>query len=125
MAVDFLRAGYEIYMRTHPDFDPVPVIWYRVPDDTPFIEEPSCFRSRYWLDRFDQPNVGMGEQRPWSADCCQMIGPFVGGSSPVPYLGGNHCGSEDDWEQGPPPDTPPIITQPGGWAPCCTQICED
>jgi hypothetical protein len=110
-------------MRTHPDYDPVLVYWFRVPDDRPFITGFSPFRSRDWIETGYHPNADLGEQRPWDGDCCIDRGPWYRGLPPDLYFGLNYCGTQDDWENGPPPGKDPIITIRRGTAPCCIQIC--
>lgn len=125
MAVDFLRSGYEIMMKTAPDLAPVKVVWFRVPDSTPFRPGFSPFRSRNWDQRFGRDWRGdLGEQRPHDEACCQWIGPWYKGNPPAVYFGDHACGDDTAWAGQRIITDPVIVTGPDGFPDCCSRPCE-
>src|SRR5258708_27294491 len=65
--MDMLNHGYHALMRTYFDQPAVPVVWFRVPDNTPTVDTPTLYGSRNWSD--PHYNVGMGEQN-YGKICC-------------------------------------------------------
>jgi hypothetical protein len=104
-AVDVVRSCYA----THIDFgdgNPIPIQWYRVPDDTPDLPYETRFVSRNW-ETYREWLPGPGEiyldPRPWK-NCARAR------SFPL----GVPIGTPEQWRDGITPGTPYVrIIAPG------------
>jgi hypothetical protein len=117
--MDMLRSGYRAMMRTIVNEPPVPVVWFRVPDDRPFYSGPTAFRSRNWTA--DPENEGIGEQRA-EQKCHPAYVGWYNGKPPAPYPNdGEACGSAEVARFGAVRGRDPIfVTDRLGRAPCCS-----
>lgn len=102
---------------------PVPVVWFRVSDDTPFGPMPSWDSSRKWLEDEDHyVSRVLGEQNIDDGEYCSpsCYTPYYNGRPPAPYKGRGDCGSLMAWLEGGLSGRDPIIeTDEFGVGPCC------
>jgi len=94
------------------------VVWYRVPDDRPFLPVPTIFASYEWVE-YNRPwdrwpgTAGLGEQ---------VSSPRSFPGRPVPPAGqfrGTFCGTPEQWAGGMLLPDPPIELQDNLLPACC------
>jgi len=113
-----MRGTYKAPMKLWQNDDTeVPGYWFPAPEGAETLEGWSPFRSRrVWLP--GEPNHELGEQ---------VAGPFVydGPGNPVGYNGLQFCGPQEAFRNGGEHgNTPDIITDDVGSAPCCDIVPE-
>lgn len=90
-----------------------PVRWYFAPPGALPMPFNTPFGTSNWLVSGTEPDPGPGEllttDRAWN-----------NGATPSWAVGtGKYCGPDDWWQNGSPPDAPPVILDPTGQPTCC------
>jgi hypothetical protein len=114
-AVDWLRSGYDGFMRFWPDRPDqvVKVRWFRT--DKPFLPFYHSFGSLNWSNVKGSVDQGVGE----SADHPRT---WNNGSVPYLYPGLSVCGSPGAWVNGVPFPFPPPPILVDYSSPCCNEV---
>jgi hypothetical protein len=114
-----MRAGYTTRMRFYRDTqDATEIVWYRVPDDRPFLDVPTIFASWEWVEQ-NRPGdrtpgtVGLGEQL--TADRIRPARPNVRRT----IYRDVYCGTADEWLRGGGLPVAPPVLYDDGFPHCC------
>lgn len=119
--MDLLRHGYKTRMRFYRDVpDETEVVWYPVPDDTPFLPHSHVFGSWEWVED-NRPN----QRTPGGVELGEQIeASRIFPGRPLPRrttFTGKLCGDPAEWLNGASlPIVPPVLL-PDGFPPCCGQ----
>lgn len=90
------------------------IIWYRVPDTTPFFPGPHCFSSETY-DTCHWFNPGAGED--------YETGPtWYDGSPPASFSATSFCGEPEWFADGAPSNAPPLPRDAAGLPACCATV---
>jgi hypothetical protein len=104
-----LGKCYKTLVRPCPDLDfYLPIRWYKVPPDTPFLDFPCAFVSSVYDNTDFEQIFTVGEQRQWGIYTCKNeLYPYARGVAPI--------GPVDWWQNGIPKNQFPqkIIDNPG------------
>lgn len=88
------------------------IIWYPVPDGTPFLPFRNRFTAEIW-DPIHWYDDGAGEDDATGRT-------YYNGAALGPFKGGGHfCGEPPWFEHGSPSDAPPLPRTPDGLPACC------
>lgn len=120
-AVDMRRSCASVWMRTYHGQPPTRVVWFKVPDDRPFLPFQHLYTARIWRDD-DKPNEGIGELAEVRGHPPRIRNQrWYDGHPPAVYTAGDRpCGALRAWQEGGVVGRdPPLEIGPDGRALCC------